>query len=307
LRLGFGIPPRRVRTLLALLFGSSALLMSGCSGDPAGPPSSQPVVVSGATGLTTVRAENRDIYETARLEGVVESYPAVPVMAIDSGAFSLRRGMANGATVNEGETLGSIERCLVPADPVTPGSTAPPCPSVKRTTVVAPAAGVVSGLAEREVAAGSEIGSVKPAGLHIRLTVEDPAVLYGFATPPTTARAELIGGPSGFTVAYEGRAYSESAGRVNIFTTLPAEINAFEGLHAVVVFVTALKQQVPTLPVSAVRGRDGKGMVVGVDGSGHKSVIEITVGYSDGAYVEVGELDPTTDVLLYPLESDFSG
>lgn len=272
------------------------------------------------SGQATTHVEIRDIYQTVRLEGAVEAYDSVAVRAPKTGTFAPVSGLHNGRTVRKGASLGTVSSCPASGaatgsssgtssgDPK-PGTSASPttgatCRQV-RTAVTAPVAGKISGLAEQEVAPGTTVATIQPPGFHIRLPVVDASLLYRFAKPPKSGKAEIVGGPSGFTVRYEKRSYDKGTGQVSVYVSVPRDMTFFAGLHAVVVFVTGIKDQVPTLPLSAVHGKSGKGEVVTVDRAGKTKVVKVTLGESDDLYVEVHGIDAKADVLLYPLESDF--
>jgi hypothetical protein len=155
------------------------------------------------------------------------------------------------------------------------------------------------------VTAGQELATVQRSGFRARLPVTDAADLYGFNHPPRTARAQIVGGPSGFTVRFERTVYAKDAGRVSVLVSMPAKVPAFAGLHVVVVFVTSVKDQVPSLPRSAVQGSVKTGLIVRVAPDGRRSVARVGLGGTDDQYVEVKGLEDKQKVLLYPLESDF--
>jgi hypothetical protein len=135
--------------------------------------------------------------------------------------------------------------------------------------------------------------------------VTDPVALYRFANPPKTGKAAIVGGPSGFKVTFEKREYDKNEDQVSIFVSVPRNLKLFAGLQAVVVFVTGAKRQVPTLPRSAVRGQAQRGEVITIDASGKKRPTKVSIGKSDDMYVEVRGVGSSTEVLLYPLDSDF--
>jgi hypothetical protein len=300
---------RRHGLTVATLLVAAGLFGIGCT-HPAGPSgeAKPKVEASARTGPATIRTQLRDIHSTMRLEGVVEAYDVVRVVAAQAGNFVPAAGLVNGQSVKSGAAIGRLEWCQAsgPAAATQPGTGAPRC-SVNRTTVTAPVAGVLSSLYPQTVPAGAPVADIQPAGFHVKLSVPDPALLFSFKTPPKSGKAELVGGPAGFVVGYEDLVYTKDTGIVNVYASIPGDVPAFAGLHAVVVFVTSVKDQVPTLPLSAVRGRTDVGQVVAVDAVGGKAPVAITLGASDDAYVEVSGLDPATDVLLYPLELDFAG
>lgn len=304
---------RRPVTAASLVIG---VLLAGCSaGDRADPRPTTPVSSAKDGQVATVRVQQRDIYRTVRLEGTVEAIAPAPVVATETGRFVPVTAAKRARTVDRGQRLGVI-RCT-PADsggtggqaptatptPTPSASTAPPC----QVTVRAGAAGQMPALVERDVTTGETIASVQPPGLRIRLPVTDPAVLYAFKNPPRSGKGEIVGGPSGFTVGFDRRSYDAGNGQTTIFVRMPSSVQAFPGLKAIVVFVTAVQDNLTTLPLSAVRGRSGTGQVVTVDARGKRTVVEVKLGASDDAYVAVTGLDDDTEVLLYPLESDFGG
>ncbi len=320
--------PRRILGPMSLIVALLATACSGPSGSPAGGSAGVPVSPMAGAATTTVQA--RDIYETVRLEGTVEAYDPVPVRASASGAFTPSSSVADGRTVAKGATVGTIRTCLAYATLPAPTSTAAPsgtaaptgppgagastgsdpevrCTSTRTTTVRAPVAGVISGRDARDVRSGETVGSIQRKGLHIRLPVQDKSVLFNFVKPPQSGRAQLVGGPAGFKATYEEIVYAKDSGDVTVFAAMPSSVKAFAGLGAVVVFVTAKKSKVPTLPRSAVRGREGQGQVVVLGTDGSRSTVDVTLGEADDAYVEVHGVDSGTTVLLYPLESDFDG
>ncbi len=339
----------------------AALLLSSCSGgDGQGAESrNDPGRAKDARPVTT-HLENRDIYQSSRLYGIVEAYDPVTVTAPATGRFVAASGRANGQSVQRGTQLGFVTQCTSgggsvgggafpgtlsslsslrlsslglsgtassgagasgagssgagssgggPTPTPTPssgssGSGATGC-SPSGIAVTAPAAGIVAGLREQDVDRGGTVATLQQRGLHVRLSVVDPALMFRFTDPPTTGKGELVGGPAGFAVNYERLVYDKSSGQVSVYASLPTEVTAMPGLRAVVVFVTAVKDDVPTLPLSAVHGRAESGEVVAVDGSGRTHPTKVTLGPSDELYVEVHGIDPKAKVLLYPLESDF--
>jgi len=263
----------------------------------------------------TTRVQNRDIYQTVRLEGTVETYESIPATASKAGHFVPASGIVNRQIVRKGASVGFVRSCSASATSSSTsqgiasansaaGTAETQCTAIL-TAVRAPASGVVTGLQEVDVSAGASVASIQPPGFHIRLLVSDASVLFRFTKPPKSGKGEIVGGPSGFKVGYEKRVYDKGNGQVSVYVSLPRDLQAFAGLHAVVVFVTNVKDHVPTLPLSAVRGRAGRGEVVTVDTSGKKKRVTVRIGASDDAFVEVHGIKPSASVLLYPLESEF--
>lgn len=301
--------PRRTASGALLACG---LVVTACTTGGSGAREPDPVVAfDPGPAAATVRVESRDIYQTVRLEGVLETYDPVTVTAPKAGRFAPARGLRDGQAVAAEATLGVVHCPPAVADPQ-PGSTTTTttpnaqCPKAG-TPVRSPVAGVVSGLLEQDVPATGPVATVQPPGFHAKLPVSDPAVLYRFTTPPKTGKAELVGGPSGIVVEYETQVYDKGSGQTSVYARVPGDVQAFAGLRVVVVFVTGVKDGVPTLPRSAVRGQAGRGEVVAVDPAGVRTRLAVTLGDADDEHVEVHGVDPAADILRFPLESDFDG
>lgn len=265
----------------------------------------------------TVRVEVRDVYQTLRLEGVVEPRPAHALAAPVSGRFTPARMLQAGTRVERGAVLGVVRACSATTTGATTssgdaasapgaGDTGTPSCTGRATQVTAPATGRLSAdLVRRDVARGDSLGEIDPGGFHARLPVTDPSALYAFTTPPKQGRGEIVGGPSGFEVRYERLMFDRDAGRVDVYGALPRGLRVFAGLRVVVVFVINRTDDVPTLPRSAVRGDRARGQVVVVEAGGRRSVRDIELGAADARVVEVKGLRPGTEVVEFPLESDF--
>ncbi|WP_155123437.1 MULTISPECIES: efflux RND transporter periplasmic adaptor subunit [unclassified Actinoplanes] len=304
----------------AAVFAGATVLLAACTttgdaGPGSGAGAGDLVVASATAAPATVRVEKREIYQTVRLEGLVEPYDAVPVKAAVDGRFIPAAGVRNGRTVPRGFRLGAVRQCPdeqnagtvnpAPSASASAGGTAATHCAYRYTAVRAPAAGQLSDVGEQNVAPGAVIANIRPPGFHIRLPVEDKSVLFNFAHPPSSGKAQIVGGPSGLTVRFERRTFDQSSGTVNVFVSAPSHVDLFAGLHAVVVFVTNALKDVDTLPLSAVRGRAEQGEVVVLDQAGHTRTVDVVIGAADDAYVQVSGLDPDADVLVYPLDSNF--
>jgi hypothetical protein len=282
---------------------------------------------SAAPATATVR--RGDIYETLRLTGTIERYEAVAIPATVSGLYHSYLPLGKQVSVTRGRALGRIDVCSASGSTAVPGTSAgvgentvapsagaigsgatspggsSDCHPATSVTVRAPVGGRLIPPSPGQVTAGTPLAEVQPSGLHIRLPVEDPSDRYHFVSPPRRGRAQIVGGPAGFIVRFERTAHSPASDEVTVYTTLPTQVRAFPGLRAVVVFVTAVHDDVLVLPESAVRGRSQQGQVVSVDTNGRHEVVAVRLGAADGENIEVRGLDLGAAVLQYPLESDF--
>ncbi|NUT99893.1 MAG: hypothetical protein HOY78_48585, partial [Saccharothrix sp.] len=100
-----------------------ALLVASCAGDSG--TADPPAPVGTAPPAATVRVEARDIYQTARLEGVVEAYEPVAATAPKAGHFVPARGVRDGQSVEAQAVLGAVHCPPEDAQPGTTTTTSP--------------------------------------------------------------------------------------------------------------------------------------------------------------------------------------
>jgi hypothetical protein len=123
------------------------------------------------------------------------------------------------------------------------------------------------------------------------------------ATPPVTVKALIVGGPTGFDCAWAG--VKQGEGGMAMRCQIPADILVVDGLSGTMVAATQAPVEGLCLPATAVVGSAGQGLVVVVGANGAYETRSVQLGAADSFWVQVtGGLDPTEQVLAYPIQSD---
>jgi macrolide-specific efflux system membrane fusion protein len=284
----------RRRAALLVLGAIPLLLASGCTGNSAAATSSPPEHVP------AVVVERGDVVAVVTLDGAVVPSPVVTVAAASGGAVryngSLKSGTAIGPSGPALFTIGSRPVRAVAHGTFT-GWTVP------NGSVVPPGLPVA-----KEQLAGFGIEAATPPDLAYRIFSHD-----------VTAKAEIRGGPAGFSCpvvspaalpvlpdpnANSGNAGTPGAGP-SLICVVPPNLFAVPGMRAFVAVQSAIAHNVLTLPVGAVAGTAQSGNVWLLDtrGVGHErtvqlglsngSVVQITAGLAEGDHVSSVSPDRT--------------
>ncbi len=154
--------------------------------------------------------------------------------------------------------------------------------------VVAPVAGEVTGLdviKGQPVSIGQEVGKVEPFTHHVTGTIE-PTMLYRLLDAPDEATATIQGGPAPFECT--GLEIDVSAeGVASVTCDVPKEVTVFAGLPVSLAIQAGTANDVLTVPVTAVKGGAGTGLVWVAGTGGETEERQVTLGLSDGTVVEV--------------------
>lgn len=259
----------------------------------------------------TVTVTSRDIFRTTLLSGVVEPNPRQPILAPVAGQVVLTPGLARGSIVKANQQVGSIRGCEGSAGEPTPAqpaagseSTAKTGCRVTWTALRAPTSGTLSGVTQR-AEAGAAVATVDPGGYRLIAPIEDAEARWDLRHPPRTARGTIVGGPGDLRLEFIRRVYSEEGQTTSLELAIPESVDAVAGLEMKAALVVARRDDVPSLPMTAVEGAGGAHRVIVVSTNGDKRVEQITLGARDGTHVEVDGLSLGTRVIDYPLPSDF--
>ncbi|MGW8484238.1 efflux RND transporter periplasmic adaptor subunit [Microbacterium sp. NPDC055903] len=161
----------------------------------------------------------------------------------------------------------------------------------KKIDIVAPEAGEVTDIAlvkGQMTSVGEEIATLTPARYHLLATVE-PVQLYRLVDAPSEATVTITGGPAPF--ACTGVKVEVSAeGTASVRCAIPVDQTVFAGLPAQLDLAIGQVDDALVVPVTAVQGGSGTG-VVWVDAGEGAEPEERTVslGVNDGVLVEVTE------------------
>jgi len=217
--------------------------------------------------------------------------------------------VAQGDVVEAGQRLVAL-RSETPQDPVVQpdGTVVEKKPLVRTAVVTAPVAGTVSGLSvipDQAVSVGDAVAQVAPPTFHVtgQLGAEQ---LYRLVSRPTEGTVAIAGGPapfactglvigggaSGAVPAGGDDAASEDVGGTAstgqaVTCAVPADTTVFAGLAAQLTVPAGVATDVLTVPLTAVEGAAGKGIVRVVGGDGEHEEREIGLGIADGTTVEV--------------------
>jgi macrolide-specific efflux system membrane fusion protein len=259
-----------------------------------------------ATGQVTdpqVAVTTGTIHNDVVLDATVSADPAVPVRATLAG--EVRKVLvAAGQGVAVGTPILTIRAQVPNADGTT---------SVKTATVVSGAAGVLSDLpvlVGQLVSVGDTVAQVAPPSFSVTGSLA-AAQQYRLLNKPTDAQVAITGGPAAFTCTGltitsplagagsgstagtgSGGSDGSSTGATTSGTTVrcsvPADITVFGGLAAKMTISGGVAENVLVVPITAVEGSAGTGVVYVADPKGGKPTTKkVTLGINDGQQVQL--------------------
>ena len=199
-----------------------------------------------------------------------------------------------GQVVEAGQRLVAL-RSETPQDPVVQpdGTVVEKKPVVKTAVVTAPVAGTVSELGvirDQAVVVGDAVAQVAPASFHVTASL-GAEQLYRLVSRPTEGTVAIAGGPAPFACTGlvigtgasgasstgtdgagtpDGSAGSagSTGGGQQVTCSVPADVPVFAGLAAELTVPAGVATDVLTVPLTAVEGAAGKGIVRLVTGDG---------------------------------------
>lgn len=253
--------------------------LAGCGAATSAPqPGSTPDERAVAPRTTTVA--RGDITSVLVVNGTTRAQPDVAVRAGSAGALDVQ--VEAGERVAAGQVVATVGP----------------------TPVAAPVAGVLTAwhVPDGEtVPPDLPVADLRYTGFGIEMDVP-PEHAYRLYSVPASGTTTVSGGPGGLpcdllpaAVGVEG----ETAGPAPFVCLLPADAAVMGRLEGKVGLETARAVGVLTLPVEAVSGVTGTGVVTRVDGTAH-SRVAVELGVSDGHLVEIRSgLDEGDVVLAY--------
>lgn len=252
----------------------------------------------------TVTVTTGDVVNDVEVTGSIRSVAATAVRSTAEGTVN-KVFVGNGAHVEQGAPVLDV-RVETPSTGTTDDGEPLP-PAVTFATVVAPAAGTVSGLdlvTKQPVAIGDTVARVAPERYTATATL-DAAQLYRLTSRPSEATVTVQDGPAPFTctnltLASAG-ASSPSAsssddlgddgtsdtGGTELRCDVPGDVTVFPGLEVTVAVASGTAEGVLTLPTTAVEGTAQKGRVTVVSDDGEREQRDVVLGLNDGDVVEV--------------------
>ena len=160
--------------------------------------------------------------------------------------------------------------------------------------VTTPVDGIVTALvvvAGQDVAAGEALGTVAPATFHVAALVA-PEALYRLYDAQLSIQALIDRGPAPFNCPLSSLGAEAADGGnpsdapVLLRCQVPDDVRAFSGVPVTLAVETGRANNVVIVPVSAVAGRSGSGVVTLLEGD-ERFNVTVELGITDGANVEV--------------------
>ena len=139
------------------------------------------------------------------------------------------------------------------------------------------------------VTTGIPVAQLSYAGFG-QVAVLPPQDAYRILSGELRARANIAGGPGPFDCVVLPAPPESGAA---ILCAIPSDVKAFAGLVGTVAVSSRQARQVLALPVTAVSGTVQAGEVAVVSADGRIEVRKVTLGVTDGSYVEI--VDGLTD------------
>jgi multidrug efflux pump subunit AcrA (membrane-fusion protein) len=234
------------------------------------------------------------ILNDVTVSGTVAADTPVPIRANLTGTVR-EVYVVNTQGVNPGEPILSLR-----AETPNPDGTI----SYSNEVVVAPAAGIVVGLAAlvgQAFAVGDDVGKVQPWTFSVSGALA-PEQQYRLLNQPTEALVTITGGPAPFTCGNLSISTPTSAdgsqGSPTVTCSVPGDVRVFAGLAAQMVIAGGIAENVLVVPITAVEGTAGTGNVYFVLPDGSTETRPVVLGLNDGINVEVKEGLAEGDLIL---------
>ncbi len=148
--------------------------------------------------------------------------------------------------------------------------------------------GDVALVAGQSVALGAEMVKLSPARYHVLSTVQ-PVQLYRLLNAPGEGTATIAGGPAPFACVGLSTQVADD-GTTSVRCSVPVDQVVFPGLPVALSIAIGTAEDVLVIPVTAVKGGSGSGLVWVDPGDGSAPAERsVKLGVSDGTLVEVLE------------------
>jgi biotin carboxyl carrier protein len=248
-----------------------AITLTACVSDP-----DIPEQTPDETTPVTVAVERRTIESVVVVDGLVVARPHVYVLSPARGQVDVNA--RTGQEVEAGEVLGTVDGSAVKA----------PASGTIVETLLA------TGTAEKN----TPVVVIESSGWGVDITVpaED---LYRLYERPTQGTVNVTSGPAGLGCIVSASPELTEPGRLMCLIADGATLAP--GLPARVGLPTAVSERTLALPLVAVAGRVDRGTVARVLSDGATETAQVSLGISDGTYIEIlGGLREGDRVTPYP-------
>lgn len=220
------------------------------------------------------------------LDGMIAADAAVPARAAIAGEVR-QVSVAAGQHVEEGAELAQIRGMYDDG--------------TNRWSILrAPISGTLSSfelLVGQHVGLGETLAQLAPASFNVTATLA-PEQLYRLLQLPTEAEVAINGGPAPFvctgltiTTSTTGSGDAPDGGGAasgpTVRCAVPGDVQVFSGLTARITIAGGVAEDVLVLPVTAVAGAAGTGVVYVVGADGEPVETPVTLGLTDGIQIEI--------------------
>ncbi|MDQ0613299.1 multidrug efflux pump subunit AcrA (membrane-fusion protein) [Microbacterium sp. W4I4] len=233
-----------------------------------------PPVPGASVSDPVVPVERGTVVNELSLEGTIARDESYAVRSEINGVVT-KVHVAEGASVTKGQVLFTVKQDQ----------------PVKSIDIVAPEAGDVSALAlvkGQQSSVGGEVLTLLPSRYHVRATVQ-PAQLYRLVNAPDEATVTITGGPAPF-VCTGVRVQVSDEGTASVRCGVPIDQTVFAGLPAKLDLALGKVDDALVIPVTAVQGGAGSGVVWADAGDGAEPEKRtVKLGVNDGETVEILE------------------
>ncbi|QAY59676.1 hypothetical protein ET475_06500 [Microbacterium protaetiae] len=151
-----------------------------------------------------------------------------------------------------------------------------------------------------EVGKGTPVLAVHDTSLTLRAAMTPTQVLRQAQRTPSVVRAQIDGSRGPFTCTLNDPLPTEQAGNYELSCRIPTKIPSVVGATGVLALTLAERADVVALPLEAVAGTRDKGSVY-LPGS--RAPHPVSLGITDGAYIEITKGLAAGDIVLIPSPS----
>lgn len=220
------------------------------------------------------------------LDGMISADAAVPARAAISGEVR-KVSVTAGQYVEEGAELAQIRGMYEDG--------------TNRWSILrAPISGTLSSfdlLVGQNVGLGETLAQLAPASFTVTATLA-PEQLYRLLQQPTEAEVAINGGPAPFTCTGltittgttstgDAPGGDGAASGPTVRCAVPGDVQVFSGLTARMTIAGGVAENVLVLPVTAVTGAAGTGVVYMIGADGAPVETPVTLGLTNGIEVEI--------------------
>lgn len=305
-----------VTVLLLGLVGSGYLLLSRSGADP-----SDEDFIGTASDVSgePVEVELGTVSSVLVLDATVRAESGEKVLARQGGTVT-HLWLNDGASVDKGAPVVNVSLPAEGGGAVEGEDGDEDAPATREVTLYAPASGTLSGLDDVLVGDVLEPGTTVATvsnGKFQAVAQVPPNDLYRFYDDPGEIMLKIDKGPPAAECEFIGLGATNDSssegddetgggagGGSELSCRVPSELTVFDGVQGKLSVSTGEAENVVVIPVTAVRGNSESGEVIVIGDDGSEEVREISLGLSDGNFLEVTEGLSVGEKIMDPIPLD---